>query len=214
MFTCFYGNHVTTKRKESWNLLQALKLQENIPWLCVGNFNEILKQNEKFGVARRPYSQMESLRAILEACGLNDLGYLGDRFIWRNNREEGGDFTKERFDCALRNIVWLNLYENYIVNNLAANCSYHSPLLISLQAQHITKINERIFRYEASWVKRADCNIVIKKAWQVPISSSNRIQAATVGLKRCQMRLKQWSKDLYRGRGKLISTKLDMIKHL
>lgn len=91
---------------------------------------------------------METFIAVLEECGLSDLGYKGDRFTWRNKRD--GDFTKERLGCALGNSVWLNLYKNYIVSNLAANCSYHSPLPINLQAQFLNKAKESIFIYEAS----------------------------------------------------------------
>lgn len=36
-------------------LLQPLKPQVSIPWLYAWDFNEILKQNEKIGAAKRPY---------------------------------------------------------------------------------------------------------------------------------------------------------------
>lgn len=38
----FYGNPDASKRKGSWDLVRALKPQEDTAWLCLGNFNEIM----------------------------------------------------------------------------------------------------------------------------------------------------------------------------
>ncbi len=45
--TGFYGNPETHKRKESWALLKHLRLLNLSPWICFGDFNELLDQNEK-----------------------------------------------------------------------------------------------------------------------------------------------------------------------
>lgn len=49
--TRFYGQPVTHWRKESWDLLKALNRQYQLPWLCFGDFNEILSVEEKWGGA-------------------------------------------------------------------------------------------------------------------------------------------------------------------
>ena len=48
-FIGFYGEPITHKHHESWELLQKLHSQFNLPWLCVGDFNEIVKGAEKQG---------------------------------------------------------------------------------------------------------------------------------------------------------------------
>ena len=48
-FTGFYGAPKTSNSHISWNLLQSLNAQFNFPWLCAGDFNEILKSHEKMG---------------------------------------------------------------------------------------------------------------------------------------------------------------------
>lgn len=45
--TRFYVHPKTHRRKESWNFLDALNCQFNLPWLCFGDFNEILSMKEK-----------------------------------------------------------------------------------------------------------------------------------------------------------------------
>ena len=46
----FYGEPDTARRHEAWDKLRALNSQQEKPWLCFGDFNEIIKQDEKLGV--------------------------------------------------------------------------------------------------------------------------------------------------------------------
>ena len=46
-FTGFYGDPVTHKCFESWNMLHQLIKRFCLPWLCAGDFNEIVQSSEK-----------------------------------------------------------------------------------------------------------------------------------------------------------------------
>ena len=48
-FTGFYGEPKTQRRIESWNLLRSLDKKFQILWLCAGDFNELMKGDEKLG---------------------------------------------------------------------------------------------------------------------------------------------------------------------
>ena len=48
-FIGFYGDPETTSRENSWNLLRDLSQRLALPWVCVGDFNEILRLEEKQG---------------------------------------------------------------------------------------------------------------------------------------------------------------------
>jgi hypothetical protein len=65
----------------------------------MGDFNEILKAEEKFGRLDRPETQMQQFRDVVDACGFMDLGFTGPRFTWTNNRPR--DMTWERLDRVL-----------------------------------------------------------------------------------------------------------------
>lgn len=49
--TEFYGELKTTRRIEGWNKLRNLNSKPHILWLCFGDFNEIIRQEEKLGSA-------------------------------------------------------------------------------------------------------------------------------------------------------------------
>uniref|UniRef100_A0A2N9J2I4 DUF4283 domain-containing protein n=1 Tax=Fagus sylvatica TaxID=28930 RepID=A0A2N9J2I4_FAGSY len=99
-FTCFYGAPETHHRHQSWDLLRSLHSQFSIPWCCAGDFNEIIRLEEKQGRAQRPDSQMQAFREALDDCGFHDLGYSGAPFTWCNNRFSGPTVW-ERLDRAL-----------------------------------------------------------------------------------------------------------------
>ena len=48
-FTSFYGDPNTASRENSWSLLRDLSNRFSLPWICLGDFNEILLAEEKQG---------------------------------------------------------------------------------------------------------------------------------------------------------------------
>jgi hypothetical protein len=48
-----------------------------LPWLLLGDFNEIVALEEKFGREDRSFRQMARFREALADCSLVDLGLLG-----------------------------------------------------------------------------------------------------------------------------------------
>ena len=89
-FTRFYGASETFNRHISWNLLCSLNTKFDFPWLCAGDFNEILKSHEKLGGRPRPLTQMQEFRDVIDECGFRDLGFIGNKFTWHKN-VMGGD---------------------------------------------------------------------------------------------------------------------------
>jgi hypothetical protein len=85
-FTMFYGHPDVCKRKESWALLKHLSTISQLHWICVGDLNEILQDSEKWGGARRRWSQMVDFRTALNHCHLNNMGFSGPKFTWSNRR--------------------------------------------------------------------------------------------------------------------------------
>ena len=61
-FTGFYRAPKVANREDSWSVLHHLASQLDLPWVCIGDFNEITKVEEKFGGAILPEKQMQDFR--------------------------------------------------------------------------------------------------------------------------------------------------------
>jgi hypothetical protein len=51
-------------RSKTWEAIRFLSAQDDLPWLCVGDFNEVIAQNEHQGL--RIEAQLLSFRDCLE----------------------------------------------------------------------------------------------------------------------------------------------------
>lgn len=52
-FTGVYGHPAAVMELQMWELIRRLHSLSLLPWVIVGDFNEILKLNEKLGGLRR-----------------------------------------------------------------------------------------------------------------------------------------------------------------
>lgn len=75
--TGFYSQLETEKRFISWQLLETLSSQCDMPWIVLGDFNEIMHPFEKSSGSEREVKQMEGFKVCLEQCGLTDFGFVG-----------------------------------------------------------------------------------------------------------------------------------------
>ena len=104
-FTGFYGHPETGQREESWKLLENLSHRSDLPWICMGDYNEIMHAKEKEGGGVRPEGQMRKFREVVNRCQLKDLGYMGSDFTWSRRLGSRG-WVRERLDRALVSTNW------------------------------------------------------------------------------------------------------------
>ena len=144
-FMGFYGEPETQNHHISWTCLRRLKRRNAIPWLCAGDFNEIIRSHEKKGGRLRPKRQMGDFRDVLDECGFRDLGFVGGKYTWCNGHPDG--FTIwERLDRAIATMEWIEKFPATKVMHLECGSSDHKPILICLNG--IPKIRQKPWRFE------------------------------------------------------------------
>lgn len=163
--TGFYGHPDPTKRVESWSLLRYIARMEPGPWVCIGDFNEIICLDEKYGGSGRQRSLMEAFQQALEVCELSDLGYRGPKYTWSNYRE-GGDFMKERLDRAVANRGWCDIFHDAELVIGAVVWSDHFPLFLTFHNSGGRHKGRHTFKYEAGWELDGTCRTLIQKTWK------------------------------------------------
>jgi hypothetical protein len=213
-FTGFYGQPDWTKRRESWALLRHLKDFQPDPWLCCGDFNEIVAQHEKVGGAHRKEEQMNEFRVALEVCNLSDMGYRGAKFTW-NNRQHNEDFIKERLDRVVGNKEWMGLFSDVMVQVLSTNVSDHKPLLIAMMKEtEDRRVRSSGFKFEASWLLDEEYNRVVQEVWIETEGGITAIGTVQEKLAPCQTKLKNWSSRKFGQAEKVLKEKTKALEVL
>ncbi|XP_073357687.1 uncharacterized protein [Aegilops tauschii subsp. strangulata] len=101
--TGIYGEPNWNCKHRTYQLIRDLHAQSRLPWLVIGDFNEILYSDEKEGGAPRNQSCLQAFQDALTDCSLEDLGFNGDKFTWFR----GG--LRERLDRAVSNEDWMKI---------------------------------------------------------------------------------------------------------
>ncbi|KAL9665704.1 hypothetical protein QQ045_000023 [Rhodiola kirilowii] len=100
--TLFYGNPRVQDRVCSWNPQRQLKKELSVPWVVVGDLNEIAHSWEMSSTRGREMWQMRNFKECLVDCGLSDLNYKGESFTY-TNRRKGEQEVRARLDRAMAN---------------------------------------------------------------------------------------------------------------
>ena len=195
-FTGFYGDPKTANWEHSWSLLKDLGHRLSLPWVCIGDFNEILKIEEKQGWLDRPERQMQGFRDALDFCGLKDIGFNGFPFNWCNRRP-GDHNVWICLDRGIATVDWILRFPTTRIHNLDAFHSDHKPiLLISDSEQKHFYRKGRPFHFEAMWLKNDSCEVVVRHSWHDVFESSPARVLATK-LLNCQESLRIWNHETF-----------------
>ncbi|KAK3228272.1 hypothetical protein Dsin_008134 [Dipteronia sinensis] len=170
----------------SWDLLRLLRNTDTLPWVCGGDFNELLSRNEKKRGSDRSFVGLSQFREAVDECDLVDLGFSGPRFTW-NNRRDGKDSIQKRLDRPI--------------------------LLICSTVTWYKRNIERCFRFEQFWLKENDIGNVIETAWSVR-GHSLSTEDLKGKLDQCASNMLEWSKLYFGNLQKQIGEKNREIEHL
>lgn len=95
-FIGFYENPMTANREHSWEMLKHLNLKLELPWLCVGDFNETVKNKEKMGVALWQERHMVEFRDALNfGIWVSWVHLLPSATISTTEQSLGSDWIRE-----------------------------------------------------------------------------------------------------------------------
>ncbi|KAH7836079.1 hypothetical protein Vadar_032514 [Vaccinium darrowii] len=186
--TFVYGSPLRSGRDMVWEDMKDIGRYENLPWLSIGDFNEVLSLEDKLGGNCPSQRRLASFHDMLNYCGLVDLDYKGPKFTWRNNRS-GPDCIMERIDMAFANSRWRELFDQALVLVDTAIGSDHNPLILNTQAP--LNIVGKSFKFESLWTTEDECREIIQEVW-----GSNGVGSCMVNfckkLRGCKVKLKEW----------------------
>jgi hypothetical protein len=120
--TCYYGFPERERRRAAWDLLRTLRDMSNLPWCIIGDFNDLLSQEDKRGIHSHPNWLCNGFRSAVSDCDLSDILLEGYPFTWIKSRGSP-HVIEERLDRAMADSSWLGNFPNAQLTNLLASHS-------------------------------------------------------------------------------------------
>lgn len=147
--------------------MKRLRGESTLPWVCVGDFNEILRPEEQMGPNPRDSAQIAGFREAVDICGLSDLGYNGLDWTFEK-RVVGGHYCRVRLDRALATPSWSSLFPFASVEHLTVVKSDHSPILLinELEANNLRIAVKKPFWYKCAWERDSRFQTVVEEVWR------------------------------------------------
>jgi len=148
-------------------MLKFIKASSHLPWMCMGDFNEVLLREEHQGVQERSHAQIAGFREVVDVCGFHDLGYEGRSWTFEK-RVAGGSYCRVRLDRALATADWCSRFSEARVSHLTGAASDHGPILLRWEQDESDRRRKKkkIFRYEVMWESHEDFIAMLAQTWQ------------------------------------------------
>jgi exonuclease III len=190
-FTGFYGIPDGERRRESWDLLRTLSQDNSLLWCVMGDFNDILSNEDKRGRVDHPSWRIQGFREAVQDSGLIDMPLHGYSYTWLRSRGEH-DVVEERLDRAMATQSWLDLFPNSQLFNTVADRSDHSPIILKLLEQENNSYR-RPFRFENAWLEEERLHEVVTTAW-----GRGSGFGVLESLNQCREDLERWGRQMRR----------------
>ncbi|CAL1388495.1 unnamed protein product [Linum trigynum] len=191
-FSGIYGWAEGSDKWRTWDLLGSLRQQWDGPWLCGGDFNQVLSSREKSGGRGVQEAGMTHFSNCLNEVGCQDLGFHGYLFTWENRRTRGG-YIEERLDRFIANEKWRSLFPNGRVQHGDRAHSDHRSIVCETRGEEDLEVKWGwSFRFYPMWTQHKDCSSIVERAW-------NRSSSADVLDKfaRCRHDLDNWTRGAF-----------------
>ncbi|GLT63476.1 hypothetical protein SLA2020_360390 [Shorea laevis] len=187
--SAIYGRPQFEIRSTLWENLKQFSQIINDPWVVIGDFNDVIAQNEKFGGNPVPQYRIRAYSECMNSCELLDIGFVGPKFTWVNKRN-GHHLIRERLDRAWANPSWKIMFPEASLLHLPRVYSDHCPILLCLD-QPYPSLNRRPFRLEKFWLEHESFKDLVASSWT---SSDLTIAECSVAF---QNIVKLWSKTTF-----------------
>jgi hypothetical protein len=80
LLSAIYASPRRSERRVLWNNLVVIAGLHNLPWVMLGDFNDIASSGDKWGGNRPSASRISEYTDCMNSCNMIDLGFYGPKF--------------------------------------------------------------------------------------------------------------------------------------
>ena len=188
LLSSIYASPRLVERRILWSNRAKVAQLHTLPWLLLGDFNEILSGEDKFGGRNINLNRALDFKGCLDASNILDLGFSGLKYTWSNQRKIS-NLILEMIDRCFANPTWRLLYPEASVMHLHKVFSYHYPVLMEL-CNSLAEVRNKPFRFQSMWMLHPDFPRVVKESW-------GREQLLTDAISGFTRQAKQWNVNVF-----------------
>ncbi|XP_015945207.1 uncharacterized protein LOC107470334 [Arachis duranensis] len=190
-----YGHPYYKKRKKLWKDLIFVNNSLAQPTVLIGDFNDVISQDEKVGLHLKPSCQIEAFRNFVHENALLDMELQGMKYTWFSN-PRNGCVTKKKLDRVFVNWEWRRAFQHATLSALLPISSDHAPLVLDVKPRGRRIKN---FTFEAFWVHHADCDAVIRRGWSSSgYTGSDHWKNLNRRIQNCKKELTKWNRTSFK----------------
>ncbi|PRQ56922.1 putative endonuclease/exonuclease/phosphatase [Rosa chinensis] len=157
MLSVIYASPTHTSRASLWPYFDNLAAITNLPWMLIGDFNELVSSLDK---NCGPFTgRFGGLRNWINRNALIDMGFKGSCYTWSNNR------VKERLDRAFCSCSWRFTFPDAFIQHLPKTRSDHCPILMQLCSNNPINRSSSPFRFQAMWFSHTNYSEFVSNSW-------------------------------------------------
>lgn len=124
--------------------------------MLAGNFNSMLKDDDKKGESKKLKGSCPLFQQFCFAYGLKDIGFQGPRYTWNRG------LVFQLLDRALCNYHWDRLVPNMMVHHLYKPKFDHRLLGINFGIRNLSRV-PRPFRFLSCWLSHSNFASFVKE---------------------------------------------------
>lgn len=189
LLSAVYASPNATSRELLWQYIEKCDGLDEVPWVIIGDFNQVLSTEESSTSTARGFNRMTRMNEVIQTRQLIDLGNSGPKYTWTNKRKDGA-LIRKRLDRAFCNMRWRILFSEAMVRTLPRTHGDHSPLLLNIQGLAPPRRDKRPFRFEAAWLLHPDFQNFLVTNWAQDTELNEAITEFIEAIKK-------WNKEIF-----------------
>jgi len=138
------------------------------PWFVGGDYNSLLRENERIGGDPVTYTNAEDFIACEDNHHLQEANYTSSVFTWNNNQGSTREFS--RLDRILLNEEAVRVFAGPYFEVLHKDICDHCPLLLHLHNTQVEKKHQ--FHFFNMCTKSLEFKQMAKREWTVSLQGS------------------------------------------
>ncbi|XP_074373955.1 uncharacterized protein LOC141714329 [Apium graveolens] len=160
----FYGYPERERRQESWSFFRTLASVSTLSWCVLGDFNDLMHDDEKKGRDKHPQNLLDGFRNTIEDCSLIEVDLKGGDFTWEKSKGTE-NWVREKLDMCFANSEWWSKFPLYTLTVFHTIVSDHEPIKLELVNTKIPK-TQFWFRFENTWIKESSFHSEVPSFWK------------------------------------------------